>query len=334
MPRSSRVVVLAPALDEDAGFGQARELLDVEEFVADAGLEGLHERVLPRTARLDDTVRAALKRHQSRSACEVNSGPLSTRKNRGAPRAATSWSGWATVWSALIDRSACMTSDCRVCSSTTLTSRSGRPSLAEELSGFPESPDTIHYFHGTRVWDPVRFAAEGLRPLLAMLDAVWAELGALAPELPASDVHRLRDDLTAGVVGPHTYPLRVNGAIDHGPCGHLLRDALLHPDDYNAVDYLKGSEIPSDICEAVHERFGIDLGKRYRAATTPCIVEFAMPSTSVDEALASAAWYVEAALRGERSANAPWGYDGGGAPVPATAIVAVTCPQPDQNPLP
>ncbi len=206
--------------------------------------------------------------------------------------------------------------------------------LAEELSGFPEPPDTIHYFHGTRVWDPVGLAAEGLRPLLAMLDVVWAELAALAPELPASDVHRLRDDLTAGVVGPHTYPLRVNGSIDHGPCGHLLRDALLHPDDYNAVDYLKGPEIPSDICEAVHERFGIDLGKRYRAATTPCIVEFAIPSTSVDEALASAAWYVEAALRGERSANATWGYDGGGAPVPATAIVAVTCPQPDQNPRP
>jgi hypothetical protein len=198
--------------------------------------------------------------------------------------------------------------------------------LAGELNAVAEPPDTIHYFHGTRARDPVRFAAEGLRPLLAMLDGVWAELAALAPELPASDVHRLREDLTAGSVGPHTYSLRVNGTIDHGPCGHLVLDALLHPDSYDAVDYLKGPEIPSDICGAVRERFGIDLGNRYRAATTPCIVEFAMPGTSVDEALASAAWYVEAALRGERSANANWGYDGSGVPVPASAIVAVYAP--------
>ena len=38
-----RVVVLAPVVDDDAGFGEAAELLDVEQLVADAAVEGLHE---------------------------------------------------------------------------------------------------------------------------------------------------------------------------------------------------------------------------------------------------------------------------------------------------
>ena len=52
--RPALVVVLAPVADQDPGFGEARELLAVEQFVSDAGVEGLHERVLPRAARLDE----------------------------------------------------------------------------------------------------------------------------------------------------------------------------------------------------------------------------------------------------------------------------------------
>lgn len=40
--------------DHDTGFVEAGELLDVEQFVADAGVEGLNERVLPRRAGLDE----------------------------------------------------------------------------------------------------------------------------------------------------------------------------------------------------------------------------------------------------------------------------------------
>ena len=51
--RPALVVVLAPVCDHDLRLGQAGELLDVEQLVADAGVEGLDERVLPRRARLD-----------------------------------------------------------------------------------------------------------------------------------------------------------------------------------------------------------------------------------------------------------------------------------------
>lgn len=198
--------------------------------------------------------------------------------------------------------------------------------LSRELGGVAHPPDKVHYFHGSRAANPATFASDGLHPLLASLDIVWSELAGLAPEIPAIDLSRLREDLTAGSIGPHTYSLRVNGKIDHGPCGGLVLDSLLHPDDYNAVDYLNGPEITSDICHAVRERFGVDIGTRYREATTPCIVEFAMSATNVDQALASAAWYVEAAMRGRHTTNSNWGYDGRGKPVPAAAIVSVFAP--------
>ena len=51
--RPSPVVILAPVADHHARLGQAGELLAVEQLVPDAGVERLHERVLPRRARLD-----------------------------------------------------------------------------------------------------------------------------------------------------------------------------------------------------------------------------------------------------------------------------------------
>jgi hypothetical protein len=48
------VVVVAPFADDYSGFGQAGELLDVEQLVADAAVERLNERVLPRGAGLDE----------------------------------------------------------------------------------------------------------------------------------------------------------------------------------------------------------------------------------------------------------------------------------------
>jgi hypothetical protein len=51
--RAAVVVVLAPVLHDDRGFGQASEQLDVEQLVADARVKGLHERVLPRASGLD-----------------------------------------------------------------------------------------------------------------------------------------------------------------------------------------------------------------------------------------------------------------------------------------
>jgi hypothetical protein len=47
------VELLAPVLGEDLRLGEAGELLEIEQLVADAGVEGLSERVLPRRSGLD-----------------------------------------------------------------------------------------------------------------------------------------------------------------------------------------------------------------------------------------------------------------------------------------
>ena len=48
------VVVLAPVFDDDGGFGETAELLDVEQLIAQAAVEGLHVGVLPWRSGLDE----------------------------------------------------------------------------------------------------------------------------------------------------------------------------------------------------------------------------------------------------------------------------------------
>src|SRR3954452_4168904 len=52
--RPVAVVVVAPVGDHDPSFGQTRELLDVQQLVADTAVERLDERVLPRCAGLNE----------------------------------------------------------------------------------------------------------------------------------------------------------------------------------------------------------------------------------------------------------------------------------------
>ena len=80
------VVLDPPGFDNDLGLEQGGELLDVEQLVADAAVEGLDEGVLPWRAGLDEFVVVPAIRHQSRSAQAMISGPLSMRRCSGAPR--------------------------------------------------------------------------------------------------------------------------------------------------------------------------------------------------------------------------------------------------------
>lgn len=102
-----------------------------------------------------NTVPALLKRYQSRKACEVSSGPLSIRKNRGArPRAQTSRSSSATSWSADAERPTRIVSAWRVCSSRTLTSRSGRPQAVWSACGDLLQHDVLKLLVGQEVDRP------------------------------------------------------------------------------------------------------------------------------------------------------------------------------------
>jgi hypothetical protein len=78
-----------------------------------------------------------------------------------------------------------------------------------------------------------------------------------------------------------------------------------------------------DVCIAVRDRFGLDLAARRSRAATPCVVEIALPARDAARAVATAAWYVEAALRGEETTNAHWGYDGRGQAIGPEHVISV-----------
>lgn len=204
--------------------------------------------------------------------------------------------------------------------------RAAFTALVAEVDGDFERPDMVHYFHGTRTRDPTVYLRHGLQPLSSTLDGIWTDLISLLPGHLVQDAQQLRAELESQPIEPHTYGLRVEDSMHHGPCGHLVRDALLHPGEYHTVDYLAGSEIATDICEAMRDRLGVEVATRHRARAVPCIVEFALPATKVEDAVAATVWYAYSALRGEHSANANWGYDGGGVAIPARAIVGVETP--------
>lgn len=187
--------------------------------------------------------------------------------------------------------------------------------------GAPAAPETVCFFHGTRAVQPETFES-GLKPLSECIEVTWSQISALVPELSRTDAKTLAADMREGF-GPHTYRLRIVDARQHGPYGHLVRDALLHPEEYSAWDYLGGPEIVVDICEAIADRFEIDALERFRLATQPCIIKFRARPTHVSRSLVAALWFVEAAGRGERSINANWGHDGEGSAIPPDDILSI-----------
>jgi hypothetical protein len=123
------VVVDAPVLGEDLGLGQARELFEVQQFVAHTSVEGFREGVLPRRARLDVAGRDRRVRAPVAERVGGQLGPLSQRMFFGQPRSQTSACRAATVCSAVMLRPTLITSAWRVNSSTMFSSRSILPSL-------------------------------------------------------------------------------------------------------------------------------------------------------------------------------------------------------------
>jgi hypothetical protein len=198
------------------------------------------------------------------------------------------------------------------------------PALVAELGRSPENPGRIHFFHGTRAFEPQLFAEFGLLPLHAVLDDLWRRMQKLAPQIPGQAFRALREGLEEGRIQPLTYKDRLD-IRDDGPNGVLVRDVLLNATAYHSSEFIRIPEIVEDICVAARSELHIDLEARFRRATTPCIVEFSAPARDVPRALTAACWYAEAALRGTTAGadDAFWNFDGHGVAVPPQEIVSV-----------
>jgi hypothetical protein len=198
------------------------------------------------------------------------------------------------------------------------------PALTANLGRPPDTPGRIHFFHGTRAFEPHLFAQRGLLPLWAVLDDLWNRMHGLAPEIPAEAFIALREGLEGGRIEAPTYKHRFD-TYDDGPNGVLVRDVLVNPNVYHSSEFIRIPEIVEDICVAARNELRVDLEPRFEHATTPCIVEFSTHPREVHQALTAACWYAEAALRGTTAAggDAFWNFDGDGVAVPAEDIVFV-----------
>ena len=201
------------------------------------------------------------------------------------------------------------------------------PALAAALGQKPAAPRRIHFFHGTRAFDPQAFFDCGLLPLSRALDEIWDRMRGLAHEIPEADFATFRQGLEDGPIKDLTYRHRRSmGALEEGPHGVLVRDVLVQAAAYgSSTEFLRVPEIIGDICFAASNELKIDLERRFLQATTSCIVEFSVDGRSVDKALAAACWYAEAALRGTTAGGGYvfHNFGGDGMPVPAQDIVCV-----------
>jgi hypothetical protein len=208
------------------------------------------------------------------------------------------------------------------------------PALAANLGGPPVTPSRVHFFHGTRAFEPQLFAQRGLLPLPAVLDDLWERMQGLAPEIPSENFAAVRAALEDGRIEALTYKHRAD-TRDDGPNGVLVRDVLLNPRAYHSSEFVRIPEIVEDICVAVRNELHVDLEQRFERAATPCVVEFTTHPREPHRALTAACWYAEAAQRGKiasgdelrrrRRRGAGGRHRGRGRPAPLAA------PRPDTN---
>jgi hypothetical protein len=102
-----------------------------------------------------------------------------------------------------------------------------------------------------------------------------------------------------------------------------VREFFFRPEETAGHDYLGCPEIVQDIARCYESATGINLEKRFCAATLPCIVKFRSRPVLAG-AVESAFWYPFTMLReGELTNNARWGLDLEGQPVPPKDVVEV-----------
>jgi hypothetical protein len=202
----------------------------------------------------------------------------------------------------------------------------------ELLEGLGRDAETVSfdrafYFHGTRATDPDSFYRDGILPLDAVIERLWAELFELVRDersMEEWDAFRGGVERDAGGHDGFLYRLKTGDRRLHfGPYGVLVRETLLDPSATNSYDYLGCPEIIQDIARCYESAYEVDLEARFCAVSRPVIVKFR--STDVwAGALPTATWFVFAKLRhDELTLHARGGFDGEGRAVPPGDVVEV-----------
>lgn len=138
-------------------------------------------------------------------------------------------------------------------------------------------PESISWFHGTRVLNPESFRTNGIRTLSNQLDQIWIDLFSIVVysiNQQEWEAFRRAMETTHPGHSANLYRMKTRDILHWGPHAVLVRDVLVNPERFESVDYLNSPEIVEDICLCFQERHGRDLLPAFQQQSHACIVKF------------------------------------------------------------
>lgn len=138
-------------------------------------------------------------------------------------------------------------------------------------------PESISWFHGTRVLNPESFLTNGIRTLSNQLDQIWIDLFSIVVHsINQQEWKAFRKDVETTQPGHYAelYRMKTRDILHWGPHAVLVRDVLVNPEMFESVDYLNSPEIVEDISLCFHERYGRDLLPAFQQPSHACVVKF------------------------------------------------------------
>lgn len=167
-----------------------------------------------------------------------------------------------------------------------------RDVVFEKIAGqnaSPDPPQTISWFHATRVPPQTTFE-HGLQPLNLNLDRILRFMDSLSvgpiTQEKCFDFQSQPEDF-----GNSQYEMKTSDSMHWGPFAFLVRDVPFHAAEGGNHDYFAVPEIVEDICLSLPESHGNALLTAFRSATCPCLVQF-VSNIDRSDAIPAALFYL------------------------------------------
>jgi len=185
----------------------------------------------------------------------------------------------------------------------------------------PWIPDSVVWFHGTRVDPNCRFQS-GILPLHLCLNRLesWVEEFATNAGITKQSPHH-QPEPSVFNNSAYLYHMKTSDSRHWGPYAFLTRDALVDPE--GTGHYLSTPEIVEDIIRSQYSSDAETLLELFRTRTHPCIVHFrdVKPRDDVAE---TALHYLHSGVHGCRPRGSIHTcFDGGGEIVDVGLIIRI-----------
>ena len=150
----------------------------------------------------------------------------------------------------------------------------------------------VHWFHGSRVIDTNSFINRGILPLTSILPQITELIDSIAQHLEIPICENTKSSWTNQRI-----EIKLNSAIDHGPCAMLMYEASIDANAFSCHSYIDEPEIVSDYAIAKYGEAGNEIVAEFKRISNPVVVEFlevrdCKEPTAMDEILRAALTYI------------------------------------------